>query len=96
MIGPLCLCGLGLRLDIAKQLPGNLGSINPPCDMDHLCGRNECQIKELDVVVTPGGSDDIRFQRYACVHGTSVGVLSTHGDWAVRLWGAALWAALIG
>ena len=43
--------------------------------MDCLCGRGEWQIRELEVVVTPGGSDDIRFQRCACVRRTFVGVL---------------------
>ena len=55
---------------------GCLGSINPPCDVDHFFGRDDWQIKELVVVVTPGGGYDIRFQRCACVHGTSVGVNS--------------------
>ena len=33
-------------------------------------------VSELEVVVTPGGGDDIRFQRCACVRGTSVCVIS--------------------
>ena len=53
-----------------------LRSINPPCDVDRLCGHDEWQIKELEVVVTSGGGDDIRFQRCACVCGTSVCVIS--------------------
>ena len=44
--------------------------------MDRLCDRNEWQIKELEVVVMPDGSDSNRFQRCACVRGTSLGVLS--------------------
>ena len=80
MIGLLCLCGLGLRPGIAEQLPawelGCLGSINPPCDVDRFCGRDEWQIKELEVVVTPGGGDDNGFQQCACVCGTSVSVIS--------------------
>ena len=56
--------------------------------MDRLCGRNEWQIKELEVVVMPGGSDNNRFQRCACVRGTALGVLFRgknydHGDWTV-------------
>ena len=41
-----------------------------------LCLRDEWQIKELEVVVTPSGGDDIRFQQCACVRGTSVSVIS--------------------
>ena len=55
---------------------GCLGSINPPCDVDRFCGRDEWQIKELEMVVTPGGGDDIRFQQCANVRGTSVCVIS--------------------
>ena len=44
--------------------------------MDCLSDRNEGQIKALQVVVMPDGSDNNRFQRCACVHGTSLGVLS--------------------
>ena len=55
---------------------GYLGSINPPCDVDRLCVRNEWQIKELEVVLMPDGSYNNRFQRCACVCGTSLGVLS--------------------
>ena len=46
---------------------GYLGSINPPCDVDCFCGCDEWRIKGLEV--------DIRFQRYACMRGTSVGVI---------------------
>ena len=55
---------------------GYLGSINPPCVVDRLCDRNEWQIKELEVVVMPDGSDNNRFQRCACVSGTTLGVFS--------------------
>ena len=55
---------------------GHWGSINPPCDVDRLCDRNEWQIKALDVVVMPDGSDNNRFQRCTCVRVTSLGVLS--------------------
>ena len=50
--------GTGYCRTITWEL-GYLGSINPPCDVDRLCGRDEWQIKEMEVVVTPGGSDDI-------------------------------------
>ena len=53
-----------------------LGSINPPCDVDRFCGRDEWQIKELEVVVTPSGGNDIRFQQCACARETSVSVIS--------------------
>ena len=49
---------------------GYLGCINPPCGLD------EWQIKELEVVVMPGGGDDIRFQWCVCVHRTLVCVIS--------------------
>ena len=52
---------------------GYLGSLNPPCDVDRLCDRKAWKIKELEVVVM---NDDNRFQRCACVRGTSLGVLS--------------------
>ena len=55
---------------------GWLGSINPPCDVDHFCGRDEWQIKELEVMVTHSGGDDIRFQQCACVRKTPVSVIS--------------------
>ena len=55
---------------------GYLGSINPPCDVDRLFDRNAWQIKEIEVVVTADRSDNNRFQRCACVRGTSLGVLS--------------------
>ena len=44
--------------------------------MDRFFGRDEWQIKELEVVVTPSGGDDIRFQRCACVRGTSMSFIS--------------------
>ena len=40
---------------------GYLGSIYLPCDVDRFFGRDEWQIKELEVVVTAGGDDVIRF-----------------------------------
>ena len=55
---------------------GCLESINPPCDVDRFFGRDEWQIKELEVVVMPGGGDDIRFLLCACGRGTSVGVIA--------------------
>ena len=55
---------------------GCFGSINPPCDVDRFFGRNEWQIKELKVVVTSGGGDDIRFLLCACGRRTSVGVIA--------------------
>ena len=32
---------------------GCLVSINPPCDVDRFCGRDEWQIKEIEGVVMP-------------------------------------------
>ena len=40
---------------------GYLGCIDPPCDVDRLCGCDDWRINEVVLVVTPGGSNDIRF-----------------------------------
>ena len=45
--------------------------------MDRFFGRDEWQIKELEVVVTPSEGDDIRFLLCVCVCGTLVGVIPT-------------------
>ena len=83
-----------------KRRMGHRECINPPCDVDRLCGRNEWQIKELEQVVMPGGSDNNRYQRCACMSGTSLGVLSAGRIMIMVIGlfdcGGALWAALIG
>ena len=61
---------------------GYLGSINPPCDADRLCGHNEWQIKELEVMGMPGGSDNNRCVR-DCAGGPFRGKDYDHGDWTV-------------
>ena len=58
---------------------GYWGSINPPCDVDRLCDRNEWQIKALEVVVMPDGSDNNRFQRRVCVAGLRWGSFPREG-----------------
>ena len=79
---------------------GYWGIINPPCDVDRLCNRNEWQIKALEVVVIPDGNDNNIFQRCACMldfaGGPFHGKDSDHADWTVLLWGRSGRAALIG
>ena len=43
--------------------------------MNRFFGRDEWLIKELEVVVSASGGDDIRILMCACVRGTSVGVI---------------------
>ena len=61
-------------------------SINPPCDADHLCNRDEWQIKAMEVVVITDGNDYNRLQRCAGVCGTYLGVLSA-GTIAIKVIG---------
>ena len=67
---------------------GYMGSIHPSCDVDRF-GCDVWQIKELEVVVTPGGGDDIRFLLWARGFGGChcPGDASDPGDWAVRVCG---------
>ena len=48
---------------------GYLGGIDPPCDVDRVCGRDDWRIDEMVMVVTPGGSDDIQldFEMVVCM-----------------------------
>ena len=50
--------GIGYCRTITWEL-GCLGSMYPPCDVDHFFSHDEWQIKELDAVVTASGVDDI-------------------------------------
>ena len=61
-------------------------SINPSCDADSLCKRNEWQIKAVEVAVITDGNDNNRLQRCAGVRRTSLGVLSM-GTIAIKVIG---------
>ena len=66
---------------------GCLGSIHLPCDVDRFFGCDVWQIKELEVVVTPSGGNDIRFLLWDFGVCHCPGDASDPGDWAVRLCG---------
>ena len=55
---------------------GCLGSIDPTYYVTRFFCRNVWQIKDLEAVATPGGTDDVQFLLSACERGTSVGVIT--------------------